>query len=192
MPNERHGRSSSLGAVPTLVLDPQPAEIKELVARRRALGIDRWDEVWEGVLHMIPPPSHKHQVIASRLHRILGPLADEAGLELTGEVGIGSDEHDYRAADLALHRPGDVEPQWHHTAAMVVEIVSPNDKTWDKLDFYAAHHVDELLIVDPELRAIHWLELTKGEYRPLASSGLIKLSPSELAARMDWPERPAD
>jgi hypothetical protein len=115
--------------VPTLVLDPQPAEIEELVARRRELGIDRWDEVWEGVLHMIPPRSHKHQMVASRLHRILGPVADEAGLELTGGVGIGSDEHSYRAPDLALHRPGDVEPQWHHTAAMVVEIVSPNDKT---------------------------------------------------------------
>lgn len=192
MPIEKRAVGDSLGAMPTLVFDPQPAEIEQLLARRRELGIDRWDEVWEGVLHMIPPPSHEHQVIASRLHRLLGPLADEAGLELTAEVGIGSDEHNYRAPDLALHRPGDVQPQWHHTAAMVVEIVSPNDKTWDKLDFFAAHHVDELLIVDPQLRAIDWLELTAGEYRPLVRSGLIKLSPSELAARMDWPERAAD
>ena len=178
----------SLGAVPTLVFDPQPAEIKELLARRRELGIDRWDEVWEGVLHMIPPPSHKHQLLASRLHRHLGPLADEAGLELTAEVGIGSDEHNYRAPDLALHRTADVEPQWHHTAALVVEIVTPNDKTWDKLDFYAAHQVDELLIVDPEQRSIHWFGLTEREYGPVERSGLIELSPDELSALIDWPE----
>lgn len=181
--------------MPTLVLDPQPAEIEELVARRRELGIDRWDEVWDGVLHMIPPPSHEHQRLASRLHRLLGPLADEAGLELTGEIGIGSDEHDHRAPDLAVHRPADVRPRWHHTAALVVEIVSPNDKTWDKLDFYAAHHVDELLIVDPEQRAISWLGLREKKYFPVERSGLIELGPSELAARIDWPppgRRPPD
>jgi Uma2 family endonuclease len=70
---------------------------------------------------------------------------------------------------------------------LVVEIVSPNDKTRDKLDFYAAHHVDELLIIDPGVRAIHWLGLSKGEYRPLERSGLIDLSPDELAAQIEWP-----
>ncbi len=38
---------------------------------------------------------------------------------------------------------------WFATAALVVEIVSPGDKTWEKLPFYAAHSVDESLIVDP-------------------------------------------
>lgn len=191
MPNSEREVRGSLGAVPTLVLDPQPAEIEELLARRRELGTDRWDEVWEGVLHMIPPPSHKHQLLASRLHRLLGALGDEAGLELTAEVGVGSDEHDYRAPDLALHRPADVQPQWHHTAALVVEIVSPNDKTWEKLGFYAAHGVDELLIVDPERRTVHWFGLTEGEYRLLVRSGLIELGPDELAVQIEWPERPA-
>lgn len=167
---------------------PSRAEIEELLARRRELGIDRWDEVWEGVLHMIPPPSHKHKLLASRLHRLLGPLADEAGLELTGQVGIGSDERDYRAPDLALHRPADVEPQWHHTAALVVEIVSPNDKTWDKLDFYAARNVDELLIVDPHERRTRWLGLARGRaYRPVDRSALLELGPRELAERIEWP-----
>jgi Uma2 family endonuclease len=173
--------------MPTLVFDPQPAEIEELLARRRELGTDRWDEVWEGVLHVIPPPSHKHQLLASRLHRLLGPLADEAGLELTAEVGIGSDEHNYRAPDLALHRPADVEPQWHRTAALVVEIVSPNDKTWDKLDFYAAHRVDELVIIDPQQRSVHWLRLAGRQYDPLAHSDLIALGPDELVEQIAWP-----
>jgi len=99
----------------------------------------------------------------------------------------GSDERDYRAPDLAVHRPADVEAQWHPTAALVVEIVSPNDKTWDKLDFYAALGVEELLIVDPQVRAVHWLGLSGGEYRPLERSGLIELSRDDLAAWITWP-----
>ena len=75
--------------------------------------------------------------------------------------------------------------------ALVVEIVSPNDKTWDKLEFYAAHHVDELLIVDPERRTIHWFGRTEDEYSPLARSGLIELGADELAVRLDWPGHPA-
>lgn len=32
----------------TVVLGPQPAEIRALIERRHALGIDLFDEVWEG------------------------------------------------------------------------------------------------------------------------------------------------
>jgi Uma2 family endonuclease len=45
------------------------------------------------------------------------------------------------------------------TAALVVEIVSPEDETWQKLPYYAAHEVDELLILDPEKRTVDWLGL---------------------------------
>jgi hypothetical protein len=69
-----------------------------------------------------------------------------------------------------------------------VEIVSPGDETWQKLPFYAAHEVDEVLILDPEKHAVHWLGLSSdGEYRPIGRSVLIALSPKELAERIDWP-----
>jgi Uma2 family endonuclease len=57
------------------------------------------------------------------------------------------------------------------TAALVVEIVSPGDETWEKLPFYAAHHVDEVLIVDPQERSVSWLALERGKYRPIDRSG---------------------
>jgi hypothetical protein len=47
--------------------------------------------------------------------------------------------------------------------------------------------VEELLISDPQERAVHWLALEQGEYRPLARSGLVELGPRELSARIDWP-----
>ena len=36
------------------------------------------------------------------------------------------------------------------TAALVVEIVSPGDETYEKVPFYAAHGVEEVLVVEPE------------------------------------------
>jgi hypothetical protein len=34
--------------MPTLVLDPPPQEFTKLIERRRTLGQDRFDEVWDG------------------------------------------------------------------------------------------------------------------------------------------------
>ena len=86
----------------------------------------------------------------------------------------------------ACHRPG-AAGTWHPTAALVIEIVSPGDESWDKLPFYAAHHVDEVLILDPEEHAVHWLGLTGDEYRPIERSTLIDLGQSDLAGQIDWP-----
>lgn len=69
----------------------------------------------------------------------------------------------------------------------MVEIVSPEDETWQKLPLYAAHGVDEVLIVDPEERSVHWLALAGDKYREVERSGLIELGREELAKRIDWP-----
>jgi Uma2 family endonuclease len=176
----------SLGFMPTLVLDPPPAAFEQLLEQRQRLDQDRRDEVWEGVLHMIPPPSHEHERMAVKLVRVLDPLAEAADLELTGTVGIGGGPHDYRVPDLAMHRAGAPE-QWHPTAALVVEIVSPGDESWEKLPFYAAHHVDEVVLVDPQRRKVDWLGLdADGGYKPIECSGLIELGASELNAQIDW------
>jgi Uma2 family endonuclease len=69
----------------------------------------------------------------------------------------------------------------------VVEIVSPNDETWEKLPFHAAHKVDEVLIVDPQERSVSWLALADGEYHPVERSGLVDLGGQDLAEQLDWP-----
>ena len=53
--------------------------------------------------------------------------------------------------------------------------------------FYAKHGVDELVVVDPRERHVHWLGLVGEKYQPLRASGLIELGPDELAAQIDWP-----
>jgi hypothetical protein len=169
----------------TVVLDPY--EIDALKERRRISGLDRLDEVWEGVLHMVPAPDYGHARLTQQLAEALGAPAREAGLEAAmGEFNVGDSIDDFRIPDGGLHRPG-AKGVLLHTAALVVEIVSPGDETWQKLPFYAAHDVDEVLIVDPLERAVHWLGLAGGEYRPLERSGLIDLGAAELVQRLDWP-----
>jgi Uma2 family endonuclease len=170
----------------TLVLDPPTAGLDEVLERRRRSGLDRMDEIWEGVYHMVPAPSGPHATSESQLHRLLGPSATAAGLTMSGQCNIGSSEHDFRVPDAAMHHspPTGV---WNPTAALLVEIVSPGDETWEKLPFYAAHRVDEVLIVDPREHTITWLALEAGEYSEVEHSRLIDIRAGELAEQLDWP-----
>jgi Uma2 family endonuclease len=169
-----------------LVLDPPTAGLDEVLERRRRSGLDRMDEVWEGVLHMVPAPSGPDSSVEWRLARLLGPLAEQAGLYAGGQFNLGMDETDFRVPDGGLHRtpPLDI---WYPTAALVIEIASPGDETLEKLPFYAAHDVDEVLIVDPRQRSVDWLGLIGREYRAIERSRLIDLGSQELREQIDWP-----
>ena len=168
----------------TLVLGTPPPELEALLARRRHAGADRLDEVWQGVLHMVPGPSFEHARVSQQLAEVLGPLADAAGLLATmSEFNLGQSERDFRVPDGGLHRPG-AAGVWLSTAAVVVEIISPDDESWQKLPFYAEHHVDEVLLVDPAERTVTWLALRDGAYEPVQRSGLIELGATELAERL--------
>jgi Uma2 family endonuclease len=135
---------------------------------------------------MVPAPSGPHASIESQLHRLLGPFATAVGLTMIGQSNVGESEHDFRVPDGALHRspPRGV---WNPTAALVIEIVSPGDESWEKLPFYASHEVDEVLIVDPQERSVSWLALADGEYRPVEHSGLLDLGAQGLSEQLDWP-----
>jgi hypothetical protein len=171
----------------TLVKDPPPAGFEELLERRRRLGQDLFDEVWDGVLHMNPAPHSRHGKVDAQLAALLHEPARAAGLVQSGPMNLGEAE-DFRVPDRALLRPAP-DDVYLPTAALAAEIVSPGDDTWQKLDFYAAHRVDELLIVDPQERKVDWLGLQPdGSYRPIDRSGLILLGPAELAEQIDWPE----
>jgi len=171
----------------TLVLDPSTAGLQALMERRRRSGLARLDEVWGGVLHMIPAPSFAHARVAQQLAELLGPLAREAGLECAmHEFNLGDSEADFRVPDGGLLHPG-ARGTWLSTAALVVEIVSPGDETWEKLPFYAAHKAQEILIVDPLQRTVKWLGLETASYRELSRSALIELDAQQLAESIEWP-----
>jgi Uma2 family endonuclease len=136
---------------------------------------------------MNPAPHSRHGKVDGELARLLYEPARKAGLSHTGPINLGEAD-DYRVPDRSLLRPGP-DGVYVPTAALVVEIVSPDDDTWKKLPFYARCGVDELLIVDPQERRVHWLALRSDrEYVPVENSAVIDLGPAELADQIDWPE----
>lgn len=170
--------------MPTLVRDPQPAEFEALLERRRRLGQDLFDEVWEGVLHMTrSPQSARPGRVAAR--RDPFAAGGGAGLRALGQLNLGG-ERDCRVPDGGLVRPGP-DGVYLSTARLVVEIVSPGDESWAKLDFYAARGLEELVIVDPQEKTVSWVGLEGGEYRHVKRSRVIELGAGELARLIDWP-----
>jgi Uma2 family endonuclease len=183
----RAGNRGSLELVSTIVRDPKPADFEALLERRQRLGHDRWDEERDGVYYMNPSPTYEHQRLSQQLAELLGPLARAAGLEaVVGGVNVG-EKGNYVIPDASLHRPG-AGGTYVPTAALAIEILSPDDDTWEKVPFYAKRGVEELAIVDPRERRITWLALgADGEYREVERSRVIELSAAELAGRLDWP-----
>jgi Uma2 family endonuclease len=170
--------------VRTIVLEPNP-EFDALLKQRQALGQDGHDELWEGEYHMAPMAHSSHGYVDDELAALLRPLARAAGLTGTGAFNLGSPD-DYRVPDRGLHR-GRPSGTYIPTAAIVIEIASPGDDTWQKLDFYAAHSVDELLIADPAKRSVTWLVLHAGRYVQAEYSPLLGVTTAKLAEQIDWP-----
>ncbi len=169
------------------VVAGEHAFIDEWIARRRALGQDHLDEVWDGEYHVAPAPNFKHSVVAMELGAELRRLARPLGLIVGTEFNLGRHKDDFRVPDLGVHRAVS-DRDWVPTAAMVVEVVSPGDESWLKFDHYAAHGVDEVLIADPRDRALHLFVLVDGGYQPADASRLLGVTVAELHDAVRWPE----
>jgi Uma2 family endonuclease len=161
----------------TLITDPRLEE--ELKAQRQAWGGDKFDEVWEGVYVMSPLPNVVHQQIAARLVIALGEVVVLTG---RGEVFPGvnlSDraedwKYNYRAPDVAVFltetKAEQYEAHYRGAADFLVEIVSPGDRTREKIPFYSQLGVRELLIVDRQPWSLELYRLSEGQLQLAARS----------------------
>jgi len=141
--------------MPTLVNDPALEET--LISDRRERGIDRFDEVWDGVYVMAPIANNEHQDIQTQLTIILGILIVFPRL---GRVHAGANVSDqpadwmqnYRVPDVLVFLNGnpaeDRGTYWLGGPDFAVEIVSRWDRSREKIDFYSGIGVRELLIID--------------------------------------------
>ncbi|MHB8468094.1 MAG: Uma2 family endonuclease [Acidimicrobiales bacterium] len=170
----------------TVILGPTPPEVEALIERRQRLGLDGHDEVWEGEYHMAPEAHSRHGVLQAELIAALRPFAKAAGLITTGPFNVGDHQDDFRAPDLGFHR-GKPDAVWVHTAAVVVEVLSPDDESYEKFGFYAAHEVDEILIADPLARTVEWWSLAGERYEHVPRSNLLDVGDQELVDAIDWP-----
>lgn len=169
----------------TVLVGDRTPEVEELIARRRALGQDLFDEVWEGDYHMAPPPHRDHGELDGELGYALHPRAKRAGLRDSGPCNVGAPD-DYRVPDRAYF--ADRHPQtFNPTAEIVVEIVSPGDESRRKFDFYFPAGVKEVLIVDPKARTVEWFGRGQSGFQPADASRLLDISAAELFELIDWP-----
>jgi len=139
----------------TLIKDRELEQ--RLQAQRRALGADRYDEVWEGTYMMAPMPNDEHQQLVSRFAAIFQDVVDWPGL---GHVRPGvniSDriedwQENYRVPDVAVFLNGGHAVNrgafWYGGPDFAIEVISPDDGTRAKLPFYETVGVRELLLVD--------------------------------------------
>jgi Uma2 family endonuclease len=169
----------------TVVLGPRPAELELLIERRKKLGIDLFDEVWEGSYHMAPAAHSSHGYIDRQLGIVLDPYARRASLIGTGPFNLGEADN-YRVPDGAYHRtmPRSV---WVDTAAIVIEVVSPDDETYEKFGFYFDHGVEELLIADPVRRSVTVWSRGPGGFVETSASALLELDATDLVNLITWP-----
>ena len=166
-----------------------PEPIQRWMDERARLGHDRFDEMWDGVLHMVPPPGQGHQARGSRLIEMLGPLARAKGWRATYETGVfqpGRDDN-YRQPDLAVYTDQHVSSRGvEGRAELVIEIRSPNDESWEKLPFFAELGIAEVLIVDGDDPVVLRLDPLLGTYGrvPADGDGWVALVAVELSLRL--------
>lgn len=154
----------------TIILDPDVEQ--RILAERREHGLDRYDEVWDGVYIMSPLANNEHQKLALRLAAVMDAVVD---LELGGLSYCGCNVSDqdqdwkfnYRCPDVAVFlaetSASDRGAHWQGGPDFAIEIVSTGDKTWDKLDFYAKVGTRELLIVERDPWEVVLLRLAAGK-----------------------------
>ncbi len=170
----------------TLILDDVLSE--QIRQERADRGADRWDEVWDGTYIMAPLPNIEHQDLVSRL-----TFAFLEGLSFSDEcwvfagVNVSDRVHDwksnYRCPDVAVFLPGstasDEDTFFHGGPDFAVEVVSPRDRSREKLAFYASVGTKELLIVDRDPWALELWRLSEGE---LQCAGSTRIDEAELAS----------
>lgn len=154
-----------------------------LLDERRATGADRWDEMWDGVLHMNPPPTIDHQDFEYEFECWLRTHWRAAsGGEVYHNAGVarpGCWPKDYRSPDLVLIGPDRLdclrETHVEGGPTVAVEIRSPGDETYEKLDFYAAIGTAEVWVIhrDTKLPEIHVFGVEGYETRPVDSEGWV-------------------
>jgi Uma2 family endonuclease len=139
---------------------------------RKRTGIDKWDEMWEGVIHMPPMPNSFHQDLEGSLEAWLRWYwVSPRGNRVYHQVNLalpGGWPDNYRIPDLLLLTPDcmDIDRVEYFEGAptVVVEIHSPGDETFEKLPFYAQLGVPEVWVIDRDTKELTLYRLQGGEY----------------------------
>ncbi len=164
-----------------LVLEPYISE--RMIAERRRLGHDKYDEVWDGIYVMSPLANNDHQDIVLAFSVILHEVVSTPGL---GRVHPGANvsdreddwKHNFRCPDvlvvLAGGRAIDRGTHWQGGPDFLIEVMSPGDDTPEKLPFYESIGVREALLVERDTREVQLYRLGRKKLAEVKSDdGLL-------------------
>ncbi|OLT22911.1 hypothetical protein BJF78_32800 [Pseudonocardia sp. CNS-139] len=146
-----------------LMLDAPQALLDE----RRRLGHDVRDEMWDGVLHMVPPPGGPHQQFGADFLMLVGPRVRTRGLRAQYETGLFRTANDYRVPDLVFFRPEHFSDRGVEGAELVLEIRSKDDETYEKIGFYSGAGVREMIVAHPHERRVELFRAVGGRLMPV-------------------------
>jgi Uma2 family endonuclease len=156
-----------------------PMILPEVLEKRKRDGLDRFDEMWDGVLHMPPMPNRLHQDLEGGLETYLrlhwAPARKAKVYHQINVASVGGWPDDYRIPDLVILLPErfaiDCNEYFEGAPSVVVEIRSPGDETYEKFPFYAKLGVPEVWVIHRETRVPEIHALKKGAYRKKRPSG---------------------
>jgi len=144
--------------------------VQELLAERQKTEAARWDEVWDGVVHISPMPSIEHRREERDLLYALYVLVQQNGLgEVFHQVNVadpvkGMD--DYRVPDICVLLPNSqAKVERTYIAGgpdLVIEIHSPDDETYEKLGWYAKQGVREIVVINRDTRKVELFRNKEG------------------------------
>jgi Putative restriction endonuclease len=135
--------------------------IREFIQERHDQGIDRYDEVWEGVYIVPPIATNRHQSLVLAFSVI---LFNVIVLEARGQVFPGANvsarrvgwKRRFRGPDVVVVLSGsravDCTTHWMGGPDFLIEVQTPGDQTEEKIPFYGEIGVQELLIVHRDTR----------------------------------------
>jgi Uma2 family endonuclease len=168
------------------------------LANRRAKGLDRWDEMWDGVLHMTPAPSLEHQRILDELILFLGGHMKATGRgTLRSGINVFRESTNYRIPDLTFVAHGrerifSADGVRGGGPDAVIEIRSPEDETYEKLPFYAALGIREVVVIDRDTKRPEIYRLAGAQYVALQldADGWLRSETMTVKFRVNTDEPP--
>jgi Uma2 family endonuclease len=174
---------------------------KHWLEERKRSGSHRFDEFWDGVLHVPPYRTTSQQALLADLssyleHHWARPRRCKAhhGVNITMPKDEANWLHNFRIADIVLLTPDrfhiDKNEYMVGAPLVVVEIASPADETYDKFPFYAGLGIPEMWVIHRDTRTpeIHLLG-SERKYTPakVDASGWLRSPATGVEFRQTRP-----
>jgi len=147
---------------------------------------NRFVELVDGFVEVLPMPSLQHQFLARLLFLALHEFSEprKAGIVMTAPTRVRVADRHFREPDVLFVANKNLQrrqEQFWETADLVIEIISPDDPDRDLIDKrrdYALAGIPEYWIVDPRDQSVHVLFLESAEYvdvgaQPVAVSRIL-------------------